>query len=62
VNVSCQDNITTLGFSKGNVQEMTTSSFLTHTPLEKHLSLEVSDYHLIFNLIGVLVATSEDQT
>jgi hypothetical protein len=38
------------------------SSFLAHTPQEKHLSLEVTNYHLIFNLNGVLVVTSENKT
>jgi hypothetical protein len=63
VNVSCQDNATTLGFVKDDVQEMiTTSGFPAHTPQEKCPSLEVSDYHLIFDLNGVLVAVGEGQT
>jgi hypothetical protein len=63
VNFSCQDNAATSSFSKGDVQEMTmTSSFLAHNSQEKHPSLEVSNYHLIFDLNGVLVTTSEDQT
>ncbi len=45
------------------MQEMTTtSSFPTHTLQEKYPSLEVSDYHLIFDLNGVLVAMGEGQT
>jgi hypothetical protein len=39
-----------------------TSSFLAHTPKVKCPSLEVSDYHLIFDLNGVLVAIGEGQT
>jgi hypothetical protein len=36
-------------------------SFPTHTLKEKLPSLELNDYHLIFNLNGVLVAMSESQ-
>jgi hypothetical protein len=44
------------------VQEMTTTFvFLPHTLYEKLPTLEVSDYPLIFNLNGVLVATDEGQ-
>jgi hypothetical protein len=39
-----------------------TTSFPAHTPQEKHILLEVSDYHLIFDLNGVLVAMNEGQT
>ncbi len=39
-----------------------TSSFPTHILHEKRPSLEVSDYHLILDLNGVLVATGEGQT
>jgi len=63
VNFSYQDNVATSSFPKGDVQEMTmTSSFLAHTLQEKHLSLEVKNYHLIFDLNGVFIATNEDQT
>jgi hypothetical protein len=45
------------------VQEMTTTyGFPTHTLQEKCHSLEVNDYHLIFDLNGVLIALGEGQT
>ncbi len=40
----------------------TISSFLAHIPKEKQPSLEVTDNHLIVDLNGVLVVTSEGQT
>ncbi len=62
VNVNCQDDATTSSFPKGDVHEMTTiSGFFAHTSQEKHLLLEVIDFHLIFDLNGVLVVTSENQ-
>jgi hypothetical protein len=39
----------------------TTFCFPIHTPQEKHHLLEMSDYHLISDLNGVLVATGEGQ-
>ncbi len=63
MNVNCQNNLTTLCFAKGDVQEMiTTYGFPAHTPYEKSPSLEVNDYQLTFNLNGVLVAMGEGQT
>ncbi len=63
VNVTCQDDIATSCFPKGDVQEMTTTyGFPTHTLQEKCHSLEVNDYHLIFDLNGVLIALGEGQT
>jgi hypothetical protein len=38
------------------------TSFPTHTPHEKCPSLEVNNYHLIFDLNGVFVAMSEGLT
>jgi hypothetical protein len=40
----------------------TTSGFPAHTPQEKHPLLEVNDYHLIFDLNGVLVTMGQGQT
>jgi hypothetical protein len=39
-----------------------TFGFPAHSSHEKCLSLEVSDYHLIFDLNGVLLVKGEDQT
>jgi hypothetical protein len=41
---------------------MTTFGFVVHTPQENQPLVEVNDYHLIFDLNGVLVATNEGQT
>ncbi len=60
MNVSCQTNIATSGFAKGNVQQMT-FGFPAHTPHEKRPLLEVNDYCLIFDLNGTLIAMSEGQ-
>jgi hypothetical protein len=56
VNVNCQDDATTSGFPKGDVHEMTTIfGFFAHTSQEKHLLLEVIDFHLIFDLVFLLL-------
>jgi hypothetical protein len=62
VHDSCQENVTTLGFSQDDLQEMTTSSFHAHILKEKQPLLVMSDYHLIFDLNGVLIVTGEGQT
>jgi hypothetical protein len=65
VNVNCQDDTYTSSFPKGDVQEITmTFGFLAHTLQVKcpSLEVEVNDYHLIFDLNGVFVATSEGET
>jgi hypothetical protein len=41
---------------------MMTFGFPAYTPQEKRMLLEVSVYHLIFDLNGVLVLTNEGQT
>ncbi len=50
--------VMTFGFLEETPQEITTSSF--HEEIQ--LVVIMSDYHLIFNLNGVLVATIEGQT
>jgi hypothetical protein len=69
-----QDFVSISSFVEDNQQEFTPSSFFAKdTQWEKigmnsssyeqtQPAVEVNNYHLIFNLIGVLVATSEGQT
>jgi hypothetical protein len=41
---------------------MIISNFFAHVLQVKQLLLEVNDYHLIFNLNGILIAMGEGQT
>ncbi len=59
-NYDHQKIATTLGFVEDR-QENTISSFVKDTPQETWVVVEVNDYHLIFDLNGVLVVIGEGQ-
>jgi len=60
--VNYLDDVATLGFYQGwCARNANNFNFLAHNAQEKRPLLEVNDYHLIFDLHGVLVDMGEGQ-